>query len=204
MLYLEGGKEMSNKKKYFLLLSIIFLFLSACVKKDKLQAKETQKEPSEVSMTNLIEENHLDKRNELLELIKKVRYPDEPEQIILWKLKQMESFLVIEEHSDELLDYALDFFQDETLTYSDKKVVAYVLLGVDAEKYKYFLRDLALCLLNGGNLDRNLVGFCFYPGHDLGVKRVKNYQDDPVVKEALEAYETYRKLNPMPLISPKP
>jgi len=196
---LEGGKELSNQMKCFFLLSIIFIFLSSCVKKDNLRTEEKQKDSTEMSMTNLADENYSSKRNELLELVKKVPYPDEPEQIIHWKLKQKESFLLLEEHSDELLDYALDFFQDETLTYSEKKVIAYVLLGVDFEKYKYFLRDLVFCFLNGGNLDDNLVGFCIYPGYpELGIRG--NFED-PVIKEVVESYapfvqRTYRDMTP--------
>jgi hypothetical protein len=200
MPYLEGGKEMSNQKKCFFLLSIILVFLSSCVKKDGLHAEEAQKEPIEMSMTNLANENYSSKRNELLELIKEVPYPDEPEQWIHWYLKQTESFLVLEEHSDELLDYALDFFQDETLTDSEKSVIAYVLLGVDFEKYKYFLRDLVLCLFSGGNMDSFLVGFCIYPGNpDLGIRG--NFED-PVIKEAVEAYKQFRLKNPIPSIAP--
>jgi len=200
MPYLEGGKAMSNQKKYFFLLSIILVFLSSCVKKDGLRAEEAQKELIEMSMTNLADENYLSKRNELLELIKEVPYPDEPEQWIHWYLKQTESFLLLEEYSDELLDYALDFFQDETLTDSEKSVIAYVLLGVDFEKYKYFLRDLVLCLLNGGNVDSFLVGFSIYPGNpDLGIRG--NFED-PVIKEAVEAYKRFRLENPIPSIAP--
>jgi len=223
---------MSNQKKYFFLLSIVLVFLSSCAKKDGLRAEEAQKEPTEMSMTNLADENYsskrdelleliaeeaqkeptgmsmtnladenyLSKRDELLELVKEVPYPDQPEQWVHWYLKQRGSFLVLEEHSDELLDYALDFFQDETLKYNEKKVVAYVLIGVDFEKYKYFLRDLVLCLSNGGNVDSILVGFCVYPGNpDLGIRR--NFED-PVIKEAVEAYEQYRLENPIPKIIP--
>jgi len=201
MPYLEGGKEMSNQKKYFFLLNIILVFLSSCVKKDSLHAEEAQKESTEMSMTNLADESYLSKRNELLELIKEVPYPDQPEQWIHWYLKQTESFLVLEEYSNELLDYALDFFQDETLTDSEKSVITYVLLGVDFEKYKYFLRDLVFCLVNGGNVDRFLVGFCIYPGNpDLGIRG--NFED-PVIKEAVEAYKQYRIKNPFPIIAPK-
>jgi hypothetical protein len=46
-------------------------------------------------MVNFVDENYLSRRNELIELIKKVPYPDEPEQIILWLLNQMGSFLVL-------------------------------------------------------------------------------------------------------------
>jgi len=189
---------MSNQKKYFFLLSIILVFLSSCVKKDGPHAEEAQKEPTEMSITNLADENYLSKRDELLELVKEVPYPNQPEQWVHWYLKQTESFLVLEEHSNELLDYALDFFQDETLTDSENSVIAYVLLGVDFEKYKYFLRDLVLCLSNGGNVDSFLVGFCVYPGNpDLGIRG--NFED-PVIKEAVEAYKQFRLKNPIPSI----
>jgi len=200
MPYLEGGKEMSNQKMWFFLLSIILIFLSSCVKKDGLHAEEAKKESTEMPMTNLADENNLSKRNELLELIKEVPYPDQPEQWVHWYLKQTESFLVLEEHSDELLDYALDFFQDETLTDSEKSVIAYVLLGVDFEKYKYFLRDLVLYLINGGSVDSFLVGFCIYPGYpELGIRG--NFED-PVIKEAVDAFKQYRLENPIPNIAP--
>lgn len=158
------------------------------VKETDKYGKQTQYEWNAIDKVD--DENYLNRRNELLEIIKKVPYPDQPEQIILWYLKQTEAFLVLEELSDELLDYALDFFQDGTLTYNEKKVVAYVLIGVEFEKYKYFLRDLTSCFLNGGNLNADLVGFCIYSGHqELGIRG--NFQD-PVIKEVLEAWELIR------------
>ena len=100
-------------------------------------------------------------------------------------LKKTESFLELEKHSDELLDYALDLLQDKNLTLRNRITLGYVLLGVDFEKYKYFLRDAAVLFVEG-KIDDRVAGFLFFPGEE-GFGAERNLRD-PVIRGALEIY----------------
>jgi hypothetical protein len=173
------------KQKIFIcFFSIVFILLYACTNKDNLPIEEKQIELAEEINNVLVDENPMNRKDELVKLIKKVPYPDEPQQVIFELLKQTESFLELEKYSDELLDYALDLLQDETLTYNEKWVFAYVLLGVDFEKYKYLLRDVAVLFVEE-KINRRIAGFLFFPGEPgLGIRN----HEDPVIIEALEIY----------------
>ena len=184
---------MTDQLKPVFLISIILILLSSCIKKDNLSIEEKSKESTEnqnnifvqeeqKESTDIKNESSSDKRDEFIELIKKINYPDGPDHMILSALKKQESFLEIEKRSDELLDYALDLYQDKILTKDDQWIIAYALLSVEIEKFKYFLRDLSKCYLEG-KIDRYIVGFSFFPGYN---KRVSENIHDPVIREAFE------------------
>jgi hypothetical protein len=205
---------MINKKVFVFLMNII-LVLSACTKKSELSAEnglgeqtdkagitfinenlheeESPIEIIDISNKTFINENYLQWKEGFIELIRKVPFPNEPAHYGIRTLKGTESFLELEKYSDELLKYALDLFQDGTVTFEEREIVAYVLLGTDFDKYKYFLRDLAPLFVEG-KIDDGLAGFCFYPGiQGYGAYRnIKNPDNDPiidpVIREALEIY----------------
>ena len=176
---------MAYKKIFIFTLIIIFVLLS-CGKKDNVSAEESSRELIEKTDYILVNEDYIKRKNELIELIKKVPFPDQPSQFVYWILKETESFLELEKYSDELLYYALDLLQDETLTLNEKRIVTRVLISIDFEKYKYLLRDVAVLFVEG-KIDGLLAGFLFFPaipGFNFGVR---NYED-PVIIEALETY----------------
>ena len=173
-----------NKKMFFCLLSFIFI-VAACIKKDNIAAEEKPKGITERTDNVLVNERHKKGKNELIELIKKTPYPNAPSQFFLTILRRSESFLELEKHSNELLEYALELFQDKTLTSREQWIAGYALLSADFEKYKYFLRDVAILFIDG-RMDDLIVGFLFFPG-EPDVNGARNLQD-PIIREALEIY----------------
>lgn len=199
---------MNNKKILVFLMSII-LVLSACIKKDNLSEENGMRESIDIGRRgkNFINDNsseeedvkelsditdkyyknvsYTKRKDFLIESIKKVPYPDEPTYFAVDTLKRTESFLELEKYSDELLEYALYLFQDEILTSDEKKIVAYVLINTNFNKYKYFLLDLAPLFVEE-KIDEYLGRFCFFPG-TVGNRASSNLYD-PVIREALEIY----------------
>ena len=184
--YIEGGKVMNNKKRFVFLMSFILVLLISCIKRSHVSTEGISGELPEMPSIIYVNENHVSRRSELIELIRKVPYPDEPQQFIWEILRGTESFLELENYSEELLGYALDLFQDDALTRDEKRVVAYIMLGIDFEQYKYLLRDVAVYFVEG-KIDRFLAGFLFFPGHTGYGASINNF-GDPVLREALETY----------------
>jgi hypothetical protein len=121
-------------------------------------------------------------KDKLIELVKNAS--QEKRYTIAWDYKYSESFVELEKHSYELLDITLELLENDGLNSTQKGIVIYAIQNIEFEKFKYFLRDLAISY-SEGKIDENLVDHCFFPRDDWSHLVIRNYKD-PIIREALK------------------
>jgi hypothetical protein len=117
-------------------------------------------------------------KNEFIELIKNV--PKETNLTIIWDLKYSESFLRLENLSDDLSIIAVDLLKGNELDDLEKDIVIYALQNIPIEKYKYFLLKLSENYIEGSIMDHFVDVSLFPRGWRNDV--IDNYKDTIIIE----------------------